>query len=281
MTDYSLNGSKLARTRQFLHAAVVGAEGMSRLGLVLLSGGLDSTTVAALARRRGYALLALTLDYGQAHRREIAAARQVAAALGIAHQVVEVAFFRELAWYSALTQPARFALPTDRSPEQRAAAIPITYVPLRNTLFIALAAALLESWALHAIEQEGVAPAELEAAVFIAANALDYSGYPDCRPEYYAALAETLRRGSKLGAQYGVPLRVETPLLHLRKAEIVRLAVDVGAPLALTWSCYAGGARPCGQCDSCLLRARGFAEAGIADPALPTDADAPPVPSGS
>jgi 7-cyano-7-deazaguanine synthase len=252
---------------------------MARLAVVLLSGGLDSTTVAALARQQGYQLAALTLDYGQAHRREIAAARAVAAALGIAQQVVEIAGLRELAWYSALTQPARFALPTDRPAAQLAADIPITYVPLRNTLFIALAAALLESRALQAIEREGVAPTAVEAVVFIAANALDYSGYPDCRPEYYAALAETLRRGSKLGAQYGVPLRIETPLLHLRKAEIVRLALALDAPLALTWSCYAGGERPCGRCDSCLLRARGFAEAGVADPALATDAGAPPAPS--
>ena len=253
---------------------------MPRFGVVLLSGGLDSTTVAALALRQGYQLAALTFDYGQAHRREVAAARRVAALLGLSHYVLDVRVFRQLAWYSALTQPERFALPADRRPEQMAADVPITYVPLRNTLFITLAAALLESRALQAIEQAGVMSAEVDAAVFIAANALDYSGYPDCRPEYYAALAETLRRGSKLGAHYGVPLQVETPLLHLRKAEIVRLALEVGAPLALTWSCYAGGERPCGRCDSCLLRAHGFAEAGVPDPALGADDEAPPSACG-
>ena len=241
---------------------------MRRLGLVLLSGGLDSTTVAALARREGYELVALTVHYGQAHRRELESARRVAEALGVRQRLVDGAFFQELAWYSALTQPERFTLPTDRAPTAMAQDIPVTYVPLRNTFLLTLGAALLESEALQIIEGEGTAPVALEAAIFIAANALDYSGYPDCRPEYYRAVEETLRLGSKLGTQYGVPLRIETPLIALSKAEIVRLAVQVGAPLGDTWSCYEGGARPCGRCDSCLLRAKGFAEAGIADPAL-------------
>jgi len=235
---------------------------------VLLSGGLDSTTVAALARREGYALAAVTVHYGQAHRREIDAAREVAAALGLRHRIVDVAFFKELAWYSALTQPERFALPAERTPAAMQQDIPITYVPLRNTFLLTLAAALLESDALQAIEGEGVAPGELQATLFIAANAIDYSGYPDCRPEYYRTAAETLRLGSKLGTQYGVPFGIETPLIDKTKAEIVRLALDLGAPLAHTWSCYEGGERPCGRCDSCLLRAKGFAEAGVADPAL-------------
>jgi 7-cyano-7-deazaguanine synthase len=238
-----------------------------RLGLVLLSGGLDSTTVAALARREGYELSAVTVHYGQAHGREIQSARQVAAALGLRHQIVDVAFFKDLAWYSALTHPERFPLPTDRDAAAMARDIPVTYIPLRNTFLLTLGAALLESEALQAIESEGTPPAALQATLFIAANAIDYSGYPDCRPEYYAAAAETLRLGSKLGTQYGVPWRIETPLIALSKAEIVRLAVAVGAPLALTWSCYEGGERPCGRCDSCLLRAKGFAAAGVADPA--------------
>ena len=241
---------------------------MRRLGLVLLSGGLDSTTVAALARREGYDLAAVTVHYGQTHQREIEAARAIAAALDLRHRVVDVAFFRDLAWYSALTQPERFALPTDRAAAAMAQDVPVTYVPLRNTFFLTLGAALLESEALQAIEQEGTPPAALEATLFIAANAIDYSGYPDCRPEYYAAATETLRLGSKLGAQYGVPWRIATPLIALSKAAIVRLAGEVDAPLALTWSCYEGGARPCGRCDSCLLRAKGFAEAGLADPAV-------------
>ncbi|HEX2037475.1 MAG TPA: 7-cyano-7-deazaguanine synthase QueC [Chloroflexota bacterium] len=239
------------------------------LGLVLLSGGLDSATVAALARRDGYEVSAVTVHYGQSHRREIEAARRVALALGLRHRVVDVAFFKELAWYSALTTPERFPLPEQRRPEAMAGEIPVTYVPLRNTFLLTLGAALLESEALQAIEVEGVPPAALQATLFIAANAIDYSGYPDCRPEYYAAVAETLRLGSKLGTQYGVPLRVQTPIIRLGKAEIVRQAHEVGAPLEHTYSCYAGGEHPCGRCDSCLLRAKGFAEAGLADPALP------------
>jgi 7-cyano-7-deazaguanine synthase len=241
---------------------------MRRLGLVLLSGGLDSTAVAALAQRAGYDVSAVTVHYGQAHAREVAAARRVAQALGLRHRVVDVAFFKDLAWYSALTHPERFPLPADRSPEAMAVDVPITYVPLRNTFLLTLGAALLESEALQAIEEAGASPGELEATLFIAANALDYSGYPDCRPEYYAAAGEALRLGSKLGTRYGVPLRIETPLIRLTKGEIVRRAVAAGAPLEHTWSCYAGGERPCGRCDSCLLRAKGFAEAGLPDPAL-------------
>ncbi len=249
---------------------MTGAAGSSRrrLALVLLSGGLDSTAVAALARRTGYAVSAVTVHYGQAHRREIDSAQRVAQALDLQHRVVDVAFFRDLAWYSALTHPERFPLPADRTPEAMAEAVPVSYVPLRNTFFLTLGAALLESEALHALEVEGVAPGTLEATLFIAANAIDYSGYPDCRPEYYTAMAEALRLGSKLGTQYGVPLRIETPLIRLSKGEIVRLAVEAGAPLGLTYSCYEGGERPCGRCDSCGLRAKGFAEAGIPDPAL-------------
>jgi 7-cyano-7-deazaguanine synthase len=240
----------------------------TRLGLVLLSGGLDSTTVAAMALRQGFDLSAVTVHYGQAHAREVDAARRVAGALGINQRVVDLTFFRDLAWYSALTHPEQFALPAERSVEQMAADIPITYVPLRNTLFVTLGAAFLESEALDAIERRGVAPAQLEARLFIAANALDYSGYPDCRPEFYASVAETVRLGSKLGTQYGVTIQIETPLIAMSKAEIVRAAVEAEAPLEHTWSCYAGGDAPCGRCDSCLLRAKGFAEAGVTDPAL-------------
>lgn len=243
-----------------------------RIGLVLLSGGLDSTVVAALAKRRGYDVSAVTLQYGQTHRRELSSARLVANALGMRHRVVDVSFFKELAWYSALTSPDRFALPTGRSTEAMAADVPMTYVPLRNTLFLTLGAALLESEALAAIEVDRTPAGRIDASLFIAANALDYSGYPDCRPEYYAAAAETIRLGSKLGTQYGVPIKLETPIIGLSKADIVRLGVELGAPLELTWSCYEGGEAPCGRCDSCLLRAKGFAEAGVADPAVPRGA---------
>ncbi len=241
---------------------------MKRFALVLLSGGLDSTTVAAQARLEDFDLAAITVQYGQSHQREIEAARQVAAALGIRHEVVEAAFFRKLAWRSALTSPEAFAAPADRPVEAMAADIPVTYVPLRNTFLLTLGAAYIESWALTAIERDGEPSQEVTATLFIAANAIDYSGYPDCRPEYYRAAMETLRLGSKLGAQYGVPIRIETPLIDKSKAEIVRLAVQMHAPLGLTWSCYGAGPLPCGRCDSCQLRAKGFAEAGVPDPAL-------------
>lgn len=244
------------------------ADSRRHFGLVLLSGGLDSTTVAAQACAAGYRVGALTVRYGQRHAREVESARRVAAALGIEHRIVDASFFRELAWFSALTSADRFDVPANRPETELAAEIPMTYVPLRNTFFLTLGAAMLESAALAAIESEGVSPADVSATLFIAANAIDYSGYPDCRPEYYEAVRETLRLGSKLGTQYGVPMRIETPLIALSKADIVRLAVDVRAPLELTWSCYADGERPCGRCDSCQLRAKGFAEAGVLDPTL-------------
>ncbi len=241
---------------------------MRSLGAILLSGGLDSTTVAAAAVGEGYELSAITVHYGQKHDREIEAARRVAEALGLRQQIVDVSFFRELAWYSALTNPERFGLPRDRPPEAMSHDVPITYVPLRNTFFVTMAAAFLESACLSAIELDGCAPGDLRASIFVAANAVDYSGYPDCRPEFYQAVAEALRLGSKLGTQYGVAFEVRTPLIELSKADIVRLAIEVNAPLRHTWSCYQGGDAPCGRCDSCLLRAKGFAEAGLPDPAL-------------
>jgi len=239
-----------------------------KIGLVLLSGGLDSTTVAALALHEGYELSALTVDYGQTHRQEVAAAQAVAASLGVAHHIASVEFFRQLAWYSALTSPDRYSAPVDRDSAAMAADIPITYVPLRNTFLLTLGAAALESRALALIEAGGADARELSPTLFIAANAIDYSGYPDCRPEFYRAAGETLRLGSKLGTQYGVRIEIRTPLIDKGKREIVELGLALGAPLDRTWSCYGPGPAPCGRCDSCELRAKGFAEAGAADPAL-------------
>ncbi|MBA4181262.1 MAG: 7-cyano-7-deazaguanine synthase QueC [Anaerolinea sp.] len=236
--------------------------------IVLLSGGLDSTTVATHAVRKGYEVRALSIAYGQRHLRELASARAVAAALGIPLIEVDAGFYASLASHSALTDVARHALPERRDPARMAADIPITYVPLRNTFFVTLAAAALESWLLGRIERDGADPATLEGAILVGANAIDYSGYPDCRPEFYDSMVEVLRLGSKVGTAYHVPMRIEAPIIRMSKEEIVRYAVEIGAPLQHTWSCYAGGERPCGACDSCALRTAGFAAAGLPDPAL-------------
>lgn len=238
--------------------------------VVLLSGGLDSTTVATHAVREGHEVRAISVAYGQRHDRELQSARKVAEALGIPLLEADASFYSKVAAYSALTSKDAFDLPADRSTGDMAKDVPITYVPLRNTFFVTVAAAALESWLLSLIEQEGRDPKSLSGAVYVGANAIDYSGYPDCRPEFYEALERVLHLGSKVGSAYGVPLRIEAPIIRMSKADIVRHAVELGAPLEHTWSCYAGGERPCGTCDSCLLRAAGFAEAGVADPALTT-----------
>ena len=241
---------------------------MRRIAVVLLSGGLDSTTVAAYAGKQGYELKAITIYYGQRHSVEVASAGKVAERLGIELQFVDISFFRQIAWYSALTSPQNFGLPKGRSEGDMTKEIPLSYVPLRNTLFLTVAAALLESEALNLIETEKLAPNELEAAIFIAANSIDYSGYPDCRPEYFGKMAQALFEGSKLGKYYGRPINIETPIILKTKAEIVKLAMELEAPLEYTWSCYEGGEVPCGTCDSCILRAKGFVEAGYEDPLL-------------
>jgi 7-cyano-7-deazaguanine synthase len=241
---------------------------MKKIGLILLSGGLDSTTVAAYALKEEYELMALTFHYGQKHSREIESARKIARILGLKHEVADISFYKKLAWYSALTSSSSYKVPQRRKESEMAKDIPITYVPLRNTFFLTLAAAYLESQALNLIEKEKVDPGEIRAAIFIAANAIDYSGYPDCRPEFYDQISRVLLLGSKLGTQYHNAIHIETPIITKTKAEIIRLALELEAPLEHTWSCYEGGDRPCGRCDSCLLRAKGFQEAGCPDPAL-------------
>ncbi len=159
-------------------------------------------------------------------------------------------------------------MPESRPVQQMGVSIPITYVPLRNTFFLALGAAFLESQVLYAIEVEAVDPKGQEATLFMAPNAIDYSGYPDCRPEYFEKMGDALAYGSKLWTEYQVPIRVETPIIHMSKREIVKMGIKLGAPLEFTWSCYHGGSVPCGMCDSCLLRAKGFQDAGVLDPAL-------------
>lgn len=242
---------------------------MKNIGIILLSGGLDSTTVAAYALKQEYMLTGLTFHYGQKHNCEIRSARKIAAVLGLRHEVVDISFYRKLAWYSALTSSSDFVIPQLRDEARMSKDIPITYVPLRNTFFLTLAAAYLESRALELIEKENANPAEIKASIFIAANAVDYSGYPDCRPEFYEQAARVLFLGSKLGVQYHNHINIETPIISMTKAEIIKMALELKSPLKYTWSCYEGGRTPCGKCDSCILRARGFLEAGCPDPALP------------
>lgn len=219
----------------------------TRRAVVLLSGGLDSCVAAAMAKRDGLELHALSFDYGQRHKRELDAARAVANALGArSHSVLTLPVLGG----SALTE-AGLAVPTGRTDAQMGADIPVTYVPARNTVFLAFALGLAE-----------VKDAE---AIVIGANALDYSGYPDCRPEFFAAFQEAARLGTKRGVE-GREVRLMVPLQKLTKADIVREGLELGAPLALTWSCYQGGAKACGACDSCLLRLKGFREAGARDP---------------
>ena len=241
---------------------------MTRYGVTLLSGGLDSTTVTQYARDRVDHMTALTFHYGQTHSKEVDCAAAVAETLGVPQELMDISFLGKVAWYSALTNPDRFPVPEDRDAAQMGNSIPITYVPLRNTIFLSLAAAYLESQALYAIKMEGVSPADVQAYLYMAPNAIDYSGYPDCRPEFFQKMRESLGYGSKLWTEYQIPLQIETPIIEMSKADIVRLGTELRAPLELTWSCYLGGDVPCGRCDSCILRANGFKDAGIADPAL-------------
>jgi 7-cyano-7-deazaguanine synthase len=217
--------------------------------VVLLSGGLDSTTAAALARREGWSLFGLTVRYGQVHAVEIDAARRVAQALGFDRHVEMTV---DLSAFGGSALVGDGVIPKDREGND----IPATYVPARNTVLLSLALAWAET---------------LDASrIVIGVNALDYSGYPDCRPEYIAAFDYLATLATKSGVT-GHPVRVWAPLQHLSKSAIIRLGLELGLDFSLTHSCYDPGpdGRPCGHCDSCLIRARGFAEAGVADPARP------------
>ena len=212
--------------------------------LVVLSGGLDSTVCATLAAREG-PVVAVTFDYGQRHAVEIAAAARIAQRLGADHILVPIDLSQ---WGgSALTDAAIDVPPAGGN------GIPATYVPARNLVFLSIAVGIAEVRDLD--------------AVWLGVNALDYSGYPDCRPEFVDSFRATAALALKRGVE-GRPVDVRAPLIDMTKPEIVRLGVSIGAPLELTWSCYRGGEVPCGACDSCVLRAKGFAEAGVADPAL-------------
>jgi len=220
--------------------------GAARKAVLLLSGGLDSATALAMARSQGYACHALSLDYGQRHHAELAAARRVAAALGAAeHKVLPLSL--DAIGGSALT---------DRSiavPEMRAEGIPVTYVPARNTVFLALAL----GWA------EVLGASDL----FVGVNAVDYSGYPDCRPAFIEAFERLANLATKAGVE-GQAFRVHAPLIQMSKAEIIRVGIQLGVDYALTVSCYQADEQgmACGRCESCRLRAEGFRAAGVADP---------------
>ncbi len=241
---------------------------MTIFGATLLSGGLDSTTVTAYAKQKTDYLTAITFYYSQTHSKEVDCARDIASKMGVDHQLLDISILGQVSWYSALTNPTAFPIPQDRNSDEIGFGTPITYVPLRNTIFLSLSAAFLESQVLHAIEVDGTSPETVEVVLFMAPNAIDYSGYPDCRPEYFRQICQTLQYGSKLFTQYGVPIQIDTPIISMTKREIVRMGTDLGAPLGYTWSCYLGDKLPCTVCDSCLLRERGFCEADIPDPLL-------------
>ncbi len=224
---------------------------MPAKAVVLLSGGLDSATTLAIARSQGYECYALSFQYGQRHELELEAAERVAASLGAKEHLVLPLYLRAIGG-SALT--ADIEVPKGRSPEAIAAGIPITYVPARNTIFLSHALA----WA------EVLGAADL----FIGVNVLDASGYPDCRPEFIAAFEHLANLATKAGVEGRSRFRIHTPLIALSKARIIRRGVELRVDYGLTWTCYEPqpDARACGRCDACLLRKKGFAEAGLTDP---------------
>ena len=218
---------------------------MSR-AIVLLSGGLDSTTTLAKALADGHQVTALSFRYGQKHSKELISAANVAAYYGVKHVIVnlDLSMFR-----SALTRQ-ELDIPENRDESKMGADIPITYVPARNIIMLSVAVGLCESTDSDRI--------------FIGANSVDYSGYPDCRPEFFNAYENMIKVGTKAGVE-GKSIKIETPILKASKADIVRLGKKLKAPLHLTWSCYEGGEKACGKCDSCQLRLKGFHEAGFED----------------
>ncbi|HTZ11099.1 MAG TPA: 7-cyano-7-deazaguanine synthase QueC [Candidatus Margulisiibacteriota bacterium] len=217
------------------------------LAVVLLSGGLDSATALYLARSRGLKCFCLIFDYGQRHKREIESAKRIAKAAGCNFKVIKLHF----PWKgsSLLDKLEKISLVVESS----AGKIPATYVPGRNIIFLSIAFSCAEAMGAD--------------AVYIGAHAQDYSGYPDCRPQFYRALKKVIETGTKAGVEKR-GIKVETPLIDKGKGEIIRMALELGVPLELTWSCYKGGKIPCASCDSCHYRAKGFKEAGIKDPLM-------------
>ncbi|MCU0227334.1 MAG: 7-cyano-7-deazaguanine synthase QueC [Bryobacterales bacterium] len=222
-----------------------------RRAVCLLSGGLDSSTCLAVAQREGFACYALSFDYGQRHRRELEAAARVAAAMGAVRHVTLPLDLRAFGG-SALTD--EIAVPKHDRVEQIESGIPVTYVPARNTIFLSCALGWAE--VLGAFD------------IYLGVNAIDYSGYPDCRPDFVRAFEQTANLATAAGVEGRGRFRIHTPLIDLSKAGIVQLAASLGVDFGLTHSCYdpLPDGRPCGRCDSCLLRRKGFAEAGVVDP---------------
>lgn len=221
----------------------------SKKAVCLLSGGLDSATSLYAAREQGYEIIALTFNYGQLHHKEIEFARKTASLLGARHFLTEV----PMPWRGSALLDSSIPMPVNRSEREMNQSIPATYVPARNSVFLSLAASCAEACGAQAI--------------FIGANILDYSGYPDCRPDYFEAFEKMIEKGTKAGVE-GRKIKIEAPLLRLTKAEIILLAHKLGVPFENTWSCYQGKEIPCGECDSCLLRAKGFKEANLKDTLL-------------
>jgi len=220
---------------------------MSKKAVILLSGGLDSSTTLYDAVAQGYDCHCLIFDYGQRHKKEIIQAKAIARKAGCKSVVVKIS----LPWKGSALLDNKISVPQGRALDAKG--IPVTYVPGRNIIFLSFAASYAEAIGAKTI--------------FIGANAVDYSGYPDCRPEFIRSYQAMLARGLKTSVE-GNSIRVVTPLIHLSKAQIVKLAVKLKVPLQLTWSCYNGATKPCGVCDSCRLRAQGFAQAKIRDKAI-------------
>lgn len=212
--------------------------------VILLSGGLDSATLLYYVQAQGFQPHCLIFDYGQRHQVEIEHAQRIARRAGCPYKLVRLAF----PWQGSSLLDKKMRLPQRKEINLRE--IPSTYVPARNIIFLSLAASYAEAVG--------------ASAVFIGANAVDYSGYPDCRPEFFKAYQRALRKGTKAGVQKKA-VKICVPFVRKTKAEIIRLGARLKVPYHLTWSCYRGGKRPCGKCDSCLLRRRGFEEAGVAD----------------
>lgn len=213
--------------------------------VVLLSGGLDSATTLYFAKRKGFECVCLIFDYGQRHKKEIISAKAIAEKAHCPSHIIKIA----LPWKGSSLLDRKIRLSGFRV--QDSGEIPLTYVPARNIIFL--------SFALSCAEAIGAQ------AIFIGANSVDYSGYPDCRPEFYKAFIAAAKAGTKVGVE-GKPIQIITPLIHKTKAQIVKLGLRLKVPYELSWSCYQGGKTPCGKCDSCRLRAKGFKEAGSPDP---------------